>query len=80
MSHDPIDPKQLVLDLGKTFANLGDGTVDEGDLVVLKSLNEIAEHAATGKLEDFLDDEKIRVAFQSAGAIIPILVSMLWPD
>ena len=75
-----IDPKQLVLDLGKTFANLADGSVDENDLVILDSLKDLAEQAAEGKLEDILEDEKIRTAFGAAGAIIPILVGMLWPD
>lgn len=80
MPHEDIDPKQLILDLAKTFSNLGDGTVDEGDLVVLKSINEIAEHAASGKLDEILEDDKVRMAFQSAGLIIPILLDLLWRD
>lgn len=75
-----IDPKQLVLDLGKTFANLADGSVDENDLVIIDSLKELAEQAASGQLEDILDDPKATSAFGAAGAIIPILVSLLWPD
>lgn len=75
-----IDPKQLVLDLGKTFTNLADGVANEGDLVIVHSLAELAEAAAEGKLEDILDDVKVTTAFGAAGAIIPILVGLLWPD
>jgi hypothetical protein len=75
-----VDPKELVLDLARTFTHLSDGSVDDGDLVILDSLKELVEAEAEGKLEEILEDEKIRVAFGAAGTIIPILVSMLWPD
>jgi hypothetical protein len=56
-----FDLDQLIYDLGVTAEKLSDGSVDEGDLVVLDNLKRFLEQAAAGTLDEYLAKPAVKL-------------------